>query len=88
MVRKYITDYPQFSENIFNKEYIPEYKGKELGKWIKGLMEYYYVSYVSESETLSTVLLRSMATKVEVFKNHDFSYCVNLEIAGKISEGL
>ena len=77
--------YPDYSDKVFHKQFTPEHKGKELGKWVKGFMEYYYVTHVSESETLSTVLLRSLATKVHVLENRDLSFCIDLEDVGKIS---
>jgi hypothetical protein len=71
---------------MFDRRYSDETKGKKIGMFLKGFLEYYYVTVVSESETLSTVLMRSITARSDVMDHRDLSFCIDVEIVGALSE--
>lgn len=87
-LKRFIGDYPQYCDDIFSEQNNPETKGKRIGGFLKGFLEFYYVNAVSESETLSTVLLRSITIRSDVLDHRDLSFCIDVETVGGLSEQL
>lgn len=46
-LKQYVSEFPKHCEKIFDGNYDLATKGEKLGKFINGLMEWYYVSVVS-----------------------------------------
>lgn len=55
------------AKRSFQKGDKPVDKGYRLGRFFKSFFEYYYLNILNPAETASTVLLRSITVKSDIF---------------------